>query len=83
MIWPFKRKKPEPEYVPDSIISAMIACNHMRYVSGTDLFTVNNQAWAFTPDGIMREDGFKVKVSPTARMFLAAHLNRCPTHTFQ
>ena len=79
MIWPFKRKK--PEYIPDSIISAMIACNHMRYVSGTDLFTVNNQAWAFVQDGIVREDGFKLKASPTARMFLAAHLNRCPTHT--
>ena len=81
MIWPFRRKK--PKYIPDSIISAMIACNHMRCVPGTDLFTVNNQAWAFVPDGIVREDGFKFKASPTARMFLAAHLNRCPTHTFQ
>lgn len=81
MIWPFRKRK--PEYIPDSIISAMIACNHMRYVVGTDLFTVNNKVWAFTPDGLVREDGFKLKASPTARMFLAAHLNRCPTHTFQ
>lgn len=81
MIWPFRKRK--PEYIPDSIISAMIASNHMRHVSGTDLFTINNQAWSFAPDEIVREDGFKLKASPTARMFLAAHLNRCPTYEVQ
>ena len=80
MIWPFRRKKTKPQYVPDNLISTMIACNHMRYVAGTDMFTVNNQAWAFMPHGLVREDGFTLNASPTARMFLAAHLNRCPVH---
>ncbi len=74
MTW-FKRKK---KYTDDKVIAATIRDYEINRVGNTDYFTIAGVVWKFNGDSMVRQDGFVVYLSPTAAMFLGAHIVRMP-----
>lgn len=74
-----KRLFRKPNQASDNMIANIIANCHITRVEEKPYFTIDGVVWTFNGGNLVCvQNGGIVSISPTAHMFLNAHLNTVP-----